>query len=90
MAVNKSRQLDPVRELLESKHIGITQDTEHDVRAIIAENSTHFVVSSGGLSLDPNLHSAFMQCPMCCNCTAGCSFYGQGNFDEEGNFISSQ
>jgi len=39
-----------------------------------------------GLRDESNLHDSFMQCPRCCNCTPGCSHYGNGHFDDNGNY----
>lgn len=34
-------------------------------------------------------HTAFMQCRACCDCDGGCSYYGKGKFDSDGNYLGS-
>ena len=36
-----------------------------------------------------NFHTAFMQCPACCNCTSQCSYFGRGHFDALGNYVGA-
>ncbi len=87
MAINRSRKTDFIDEYTSSHRMGHTPDAGQPIGTLLSDDEALSIPAERASAADPHLHNAFMQCPRCCNCSFGCSYFGYGHFDHYGNFV---
>ena len=87
MAMKRSQNIHDENEHLLSRQMPEIQASEGSGGVIPAGIAPPNMVPELEYQADSKLHNSFMQCPKCCNCNSGCSHYGHGHFDDNGNYI---
>jgi hypothetical protein len=87
MAVNKSQNIHHENERSLSRQIPEIQTNEGTAGMVSTGGTPPYMAPALGEQGHSNLHSSFMQCPKCCNCSSGCSHYGNGHFDDNGTYV---
>lgn len=87
MAVDRSWNIHHEHERSLSRQISEIQTDGGTAGMNSTDGTPPYMALALGEQGSSNLHASFMQCPKCCNCSAGCSHYGNGHFDDHGIYI---